>query len=104
VLMSRWVAGHDRVSVLMRVLERRLVHFKAHPWQATTEQVFKSTARFDQSPQIRTRYTRRQKERWHQTTTKQNSTFLKSQKKEPKTFPWIIWNSLLDEKKKKFDN
>jgi hypothetical protein len=49
VLMSRWVAGHDRVSVLMRVLERRLVHFKAHPWPATTGQVFKSTfSRFDQ--------------------------------------------------------
>jgi hypothetical protein len=47
--MSRWVAGHDGVSVLMRVLERRLVHFKAHPWPATTGQVFKSIARFNDS-------------------------------------------------------
>lgn len=49
VLMSRWVAGHDGVSVLMRVLERRLVHFKAHPWPATTGQVFKSIVRFNDS-------------------------------------------------------
>lgn len=47
MLMSGWIAGHDWMSVLMRVLERRLVHFKAHPWPARTGQVFKFDCRFN---------------------------------------------------------